>query len=75
MAIAYTQRHDGEWVDVTEERFFACCDCGLVHTQEYIIVGASVLRRVFREARATANRRRTTETKASIKVLVRRKKK
>ena len=75
MSIVYTQRYDGEWVDVTNERFFACCDCGLVHRQEYIIVDASVLRRVFRDARATANRRRTTETKASTKALVRRKKK
>ncbi len=69
MTIAYNQRFDGEWVDVTEERFFACCDCGLVHAYEHIIVGDRILRRAFRDKRATTDRRRTTEVKSSIKSL------
>ena len=69
MSITYNQRYDGEWVDVTEERFYACCDCGLVHRYEHRILGGRILRRVFRDRRATANRRRTTDVKASIKML------
>ena len=69
MSIEYTQRYDGEWVDVTDERCFACCDCGLVHTLEHAVLEGRILRRVFRDDRATANRRRTTGVKASIKAL------
>ncbi len=69
MSIVYNQRYDGEWVDVTDERFFACCDCGLVHGYEHIIVGNRILRRAFRNRRATAARRRTNEVKDSIKAL------
>ena len=69
MAPTYNQRYDGEWVDVTEERFYACCDCGLVHSYEHIIIGDRILRRVFRDNICTANRRKTNEVRASIKRL------
>ncbi len=72
MTIAYNQRYDGEWVDVTEERFCACCDCGLVHRYEHRVLDGRILRRVFRDSRATADRRRTIEVKASIKLLKKR---
>lgn len=65
----YNQRYDGEWVDVTEERLVACCDCGLVHSHEYIILGDRIVRRVFRQRRPTADRRRSTKIRASIKAL------
>ncbi len=62
MAGYYIQRWDGEWVDVTAERNLACCDCGLVHREEYRIIEAEngnehILRRVIRDRRMTANRR------------------
>ena len=44
MAVAYNQRYDGEWVDVTEERFYACCDCGLVHRYEHRVLEGGLLR-------------------------------
>ncbi len=69
MVIAYNQRYDGEWVNVTEERFYACCDCGLVHKYEHRILEGRILRRVFRDNRATADRRRTIDVKTSIKAL------
>ena len=58
----YIQRWDGEWVDVTAERCLACCDCGLVHDEEYRIIEAEngnehIIRRVVRNRRLTANRR------------------
>ena len=64
MANHYIQRFDGEWVDVTIGRNSACCDCGLVHKEEYrIIVGENgdehILKRVIRDNRATANKRRS----------------
>lgn len=69
MAVAFNQRYDGEWVDVTEDRYYACCDCGLVHRYEHAVLEGQILRRVFRDRRATANRRRNNEVKASIKAL------
>lgn len=70
----YIQRFDGEWVDVTCERFLACCDCGLVHREQYRIITSDegeehILRRAIRDKSATAYRRQTIEIKASIKTL------
>lgn len=64
----YRQRFDGEWVDVSNGRIGACCDCGLCHEEEYRIVegkngSLSILRRVFRLNRDTANRRRSMRSK------------
>ncbi len=64
----YIQRWNGEWIDVTAERFLACCDCGLVHKEEYRIIIADdgtehILRRVIRDNRATAGRRCSLRSK------------
>jgi len=64
----YTQRYDGEWVDVSCEGYVACCDCGLVHREEYRIIVADngdehILRRVIRDNKATAGRRRSLKAK------------
>lgn len=69
MGIPYVQRFDGEWVDVTAERCLACCDCGLVHNEEYRIIEAEngnehILRRVVRNNRATANRRMSMKARS-----------
>ncbi len=73
MGNVYQQRYDGEWVDVTDERLVACCDCGLVHRHEHIIItgndGDRILRRSFRDNLNTAHRRKVNEVKASIKRL------
>lgn len=62
MANFLLQRFDHEWVDVTVKRLVACCDCGLVHSEEYRIVpsedGDHIIRQATRDKRATANRRR-----------------
>ena len=68
MGISYIQRFNGEWVDVTAERCLACCDCGLVHNEEYCILEAEngnehILRRVIRDNRLTANRRMSMKAK------------
>ena len=69
MSQLYIQRHDGEWVDVTDGQSLACCDCGLVHKTEYAILDNRILKRVFRDKRSTANRRKRKDVKASIKGL------
>ena len=70
MTKLYNQRYDNEWVDVTNERFIACCDCGLVHTYEHILLtDGAILRKAVRENRLTAARRQTKEIKASINKL------
>ena len=66
--IVYVTRFDGEWVDVTAERSLACCDCGCVHREEYRIIEAEngdehILRRVIRDNRATADRRRSLKAR------------
>ena len=69
MGNLYIQRHDGEWVDVTEGQVLACCDCGLVHEVEYAVLDGRILKRVFRDRKETAYRRMRKDTKASIKSL------
>lgn len=64
----YWARFDGEWVDVTADRFLACCDCGCVHREEYRIVTDAegndhIIRRVVRDNRGTAARRRSLKMK------------
>ncbi len=64
----YLQRYDGEWVDVTVRRNLACCDCGLVHEEEYRIIEAEngtehILKRIVRNNRATANKRRSLKAR------------
>ncbi len=66
MAI-YIQRYDGEWVDVTDGQFLACCNCGLVHKTEYVILDGRILKRATRDRRETAYRRMRKDVKASIK--------
>ncbi len=69
MAEEYIQRYDGEWVDVTNGQLLACCDCGLVHEAEYEILDGRILKRAFRDKRATAHRRQRLAVKKSIKSL------
>jgi len=59
----YIQRYNGEWVDVTRGHFVACCDCGLVHEEDFSILDNRILRRSFRDNRLTAVRRRSLQTK------------
>jgi hypothetical protein len=69
------QRYDGEWVDVTCERSVQCCDCGLVHEEDYRIVdGDHIIRRAFRNNRLTAARRRSLKAR-KLGVFARKKKK
>ncbi len=73
MPVLFNQRYDYEWVDVTEERHVACCDCGLVHQYEHIIIespeGNRILRRAIRDRRLTASQRRRKSVIESIKAL------
>lgn len=61
------QRFDYEWVDVTMKRFVRCCDCGLVHKEEYRIVPGDnddhIIRQAVRDKRATAACRRSLKMK------------
>ena len=64
----FIQRFDHEWVDVTVERSVQCCDCGLVHDEEYRIIpterdGDHIIRKAVRNPRATANRRRSLKAR------------
>ena len=60
-------RFDSEWVDVTCERSIQCCDCGLVHRENYRIIesenGDHIIRQAFRDNRATAARRRSLKAR------------
>ena len=69
MGIAYIQRFDGEWVDVTNGQLLACCDCGLVHDTEYAVLDGRILKRVFRDRKETSYRRKRKDVKASINTL------
>lgn len=62
------QRFNNEWVDVTCERLVVCCDCGLVHREDYRIVPTDgdsdhIIRKAVRDRRATAARRRSLKAR------------
>ena len=63
MSQVVIRRYDHEWVDVTAGRCVECCDCGLVHHEDYRIVrgedGDHIIRAVVRDNRLTAARRRS----------------
>ena len=61
------QVYDGEWVDVTDGTITACCDCGLVHVVNYVILESRILRKLAVDKNRTYNRRKTKCVKASIK--------
>lgn len=56
---SYPIRQDGEWMRVENRRHrIACCDCGLIHDFEFRVRKRKVEFRVYRNNRATAQRRR-----------------
>ena len=57
MSSGFTQRYDGEYSDVTDGLNIACCDCGLIHRYEFVILNGRILKRVFRLNRNTAGYR------------------
>ena len=67
MSNVIIQRFDNEWVDVTCERSVQCCDCGLVHREDYRIIesetGDHIIRQAIRDNRATAARRRSLKAR------------
>ncbi len=69
MGVMYIQRHDGEWVDVTEGQLLACCDCGLIHDTKYFVLDGRILKRVFRDNKETAYRRNRKDVKLNVKEL------
>jgi len=63
MANITIQRFNFEWVDVTMERSVQCCDCGLVHKEDYRVIdgkdGLHIIRQAVRDNRLTAAKRRS----------------
>lgn len=61
MASIYDTIDDGGCVEIDhrkEGQIWACCDCGLVHYQEYYIEGKILKVYTWREEKATAANRR-----------------
>ena len=49
-----SQTIDGEWQTPTQENFYrACCDCGLVHKEEYRVHDGRIQYRVWRDKEET----------------------
>lgn len=61
--MAYENVSDGEWIDITDGEWSACCDCGLVHDMEYAVLDGRILRRCYRENRRTGLVRRAMKRK------------
>jgi hypothetical protein len=56
-----SQTYDGEWRTPPRKEFFrACCDCGLVHREEYRVRDGKVQYRVWRDKAETKLERRRT---------------
>lgn len=65
----YPQVHDGEWVMPCRRKYrMMCCDCGLVHTLNFRLVGRNHIEfQVSRHTRATAAARRAEKYVVKIK--------
>ena len=67
MGVRILQTYDYEWVDVTVRSSCECCDCGLVHKENYRIIdgadGKHILRQSISNKRATGNARRSMRAK------------
>lgn len=51
----YEQAYDGDWIQPIMKKYkMRCCDCGLVHTVDFRIVGKRVQLSASRDKRATA---------------------
>ena len=61
-----TQIYEGEWTDVTNGTVTACCDCGLVHIQKFVVLEGRILRMLHLDNQRTHDRRRTKKVKKSI---------
>lgn len=55
---AYTTRLDGEWFPLARRSKLSCCDCKLTHFLQARVVKGRIMVRAWRDARATAARRR-----------------
>ncbi len=56
----YVTRKDGEWFPIGDK--LSCCDCKLVHNIAAKVVKGQVFLKVIQDSRATAQRRRATQT-------------
>jgi hypothetical protein len=68
---AYKRLKDGEWYRQPEIDRVSCCDCGLAHDVEYIIVAdcrgtPQIFARAWRNNRATAALRRDMVKKGRL---------
>lgn len=61
-----SQTIDGKWRTPPRNRHFyrACCDCGLVHREEYRVRNGKVQYRVWRDPEETKAERRRTGKRA-----------
>jgi hypothetical protein len=58
---AISQTYDGEWRTPPRKNFYrACCDCGLVHREEYRVKDGDIQYRVWRDKAETKRERRIT---------------
>lgn len=64
------QVFEGEWSVWRNNERWVCCDCLLTHVVERKKQKGKLIARMFRDNRATANRRRA----AGVKLMVKRKK-
>lgn len=54
----YQQAYEGEWITPRKGYKFGCCDCGLVHRAQFRIRNGRIEWRVWRDNRATGQKRR-----------------
>lgn len=53
------QTYDGKWMTPTRKNFYrSCCDCGLVHREEYRVRNGKVQYRVWRDRAETRKERK-----------------
>jgi hypothetical protein len=57
--VKYKKEIAGRWISPIRKGYkMMCCDCGLVHSIDFRVVGNKIQFRVFRDNRATGQARR-----------------
>ena len=69
----YTALNDRRWYWIARKGRTACCDCGLVHDEEYKLAptfngGKKIMFRTIRNRRATAQIRRSMGIRLDMKL-------
>jgi hypothetical protein len=64
------QSIDGEWTKAPRSFLRACCDCGLVHQEQYRVQRGKLHRRVIRDRKETRAERKRIDLHGGVQMAI-----